>query len=34
MASKWAEPTPSRDWPFSCKRRFCAVCESITFSCE
>jgi hypothetical protein len=32
MASeKRAEPTPSPDWPFSRRRRFCAVCESVTF---
>lgn len=26
-----ADPTASRDRPFSRKRRLCAVCESITF---
>ena len=31
MSAPWERPTPSRDWPFSRKRRFCAVCESITF---
>ena len=41
MSAKWEQHTPrsgkspergvSGDWPFSRKRRLCAVCESITF---